>query len=294
MSADTQINAQWVPQGNSAFPPQQLVGLAASSQPGRGQYVTIAPATGFASLNDGTTPNQIAGGVAYPTVFSGTSAVAGAALLDCWIGYGNGNAASTINGDGFTVADQMTPFWIADENTPGRLSNYSGSNRSLGGFVCGVDTFGYPVTVSGPVPWAIARGLLIANDYTFASFAITDAAASTTTAERVIPWNAAHGLITGVEFSGAAIAADNTDYVTVTFKRYTSADNYAAGTTVATYDSRAANQGAITAIVPAECALSAVAHALDSLEDSVYTITVAKGGAGKSLIGAFRVKGKVQ
>ena len=101
------------------------------------------------------------------------------------------------------------------------------------------------------------------------------------------------GTITGVEFDGAAVAADNTDYDVITISRRDAADAYASATTIATYDTRAAGQGAISAFVPAAFALSAVAGVLNVLETTRYTITVAKNGAGKVLSGAFTINGQV-
>jgi hypothetical protein len=290
-----EVNASWSPKGrDTAFVPQELRGLAASSQVGRGQFATISPSTGFASLNDGTRPNEIPAGVAYPAVVSGVSSIGGAAQTAFWVGYGGGMPASTETNDGFLVTDIAVPFYIAGESTPGKLSSFDGDSRSIGGLVMGLDERGDPILICGPIAWLLARMAAAANAMDFAWFQRDESAASDTLAEFTIPSQKLHGLITAVQFTGAAIAADNTDYITVTIAKRVLADAYAAATTIATYDSRAANNGAVSAFTPANFTLSVVAGALNALETDVYTIVVAKGGAGKVIDGSFRVIGKVQ
>lgn len=294
MTATAAQTNGWCHVASASSPLQvaRLLPLQASSQVGRGQFATF-DANGRAALNDGTVPGLVSAGVAYPVTLSDQSSIAGQASATFWWGTGVGCPASAESGDGFTAADMGVPFWIADENTPGKLSNFGGDNRSLGGLVFGVDNAGDPFVWSGPLAQLVARAALAVSAFPLGSFQITDAAASTTTAERAIDTAALHGTITAVEFIGAAVAADVTDYATITIKRYTSADAYAAGVTVATYDTRAANQGAITAFTPAAFALSGTAANLQKLEGDVFTITVEKGGSGKSLIGAVRITGKV-
>lgn len=265
--------------------------LAASAQVGRGQFCSF-DSSGNASLNDGATPHLVSAGVALPAVKSDVSTIAAAASTFFGWSFCQGAPASTTSNDGFTAADIGTPFFIADENTPGKLSNSGSNNRSLGGLVFGVDPTGNPVLFTGPIAHLIARATLITNACPLASYQISDASAATATAERAITTTKFHGLVTGVEFVGAAVAADNTDYVTITIKKYVASDSYATGVTVATYDSRAANQGAISAFTPAAFALSATAANLAKLETDRYTLTVAKGGSGKTLTGSILVNGK--
>ncbi len=264
--------------------------LAASAQAGRGQFLTADPATGRASLNDGTVPNQVGVGIAYPSVLSDTSTTAGAAKVRVWQGEARGIASSTIAADSFADTDLGIPFFIADEAVPGKKSNHSGSNRSLGGLVLGLFD-GAPVLFSGLVAWLIARATLIADNKVGAWLHVADAAASTAIAEQAIEREKLHGVVTSVQFTGAAIAADNTDYITVTVAKRDGAGG--AATTIATYDSRAANQGAITAFVPAAFALSAVAGALNVLETDIITVTTVKGGSGKVITGSIRVLQRV-
>lgn len=293
MTAVASNSNGWAPiaSSSSPIPISALVPLQASKQVGRGQFMTY-DSSGNAALNDGATPNLISAGVAYPEIFSDQSTVAGAAKTMAYWGFGSGPAASTIASDSFSASDIGTPFYIVDENTPGKLSNYSGSNRSLGGLVFGLDKGSNPIVWSGPVAQLVARATLITNSCPFAWYTIADGSAGATTAERAIPTTKFHGLVTSVEFVGAAVAADNSDYVTITIKKYVLADDYASGLTVATYDSRAANQGAIAAFTPAAFALSGTAAYLNKLETDRYTITVAKGGSGKVLTGEILVNGK--
>lgn len=292
MTATAQLNGAWTPvSDHNAIPGWIARPLAANAQVGKGQLVTVDPATGYASLNDGTVPSQIAGGVgdfAELSDFSSTAGAAAARLTERWF---YGLAASTLSNDGFTDADFGVPFFIKDENTLGKLSNSGGSNRSLGGLVFGLAVDGTPVAWCGPIASLLARGQLIANAVNGGAYQIADAAASTTTAETAMARQKFHGVITAVEYVGGAIAADNTDYVTITISKRDGAGGGA--TVVATYDSRAANQGAATAFVPKAFSLSAVAGALNLLETDVLTVTVAKGGAGKAVVGSIRVVQKV-
>jgi len=292
MTATAQLNGAWTPvSDHNAIPGWIARPLAANAQVGKGQLVTVDPATGYASLNDGTVPSQIAGGVgdfAELSDFSSTAGAAAARLTERWF---YGLAASTLSNDGFTDADFGVPFFIKDENTLGKLSNSGGSNRSLGGLVFGLAVDGTPVAWCGPIASLLARGQLIANAVNGGAYQIADAAASTTTAETAMARQKFHGVVTAVEYVGGAIAADNTDYVTITISKRDGAGGGA--TVVATYDSRAANQGAATAFVPKAFSLSAVAGALNLLETDVLTVTVAKGGAGKAVVGSIRVVQKV-
>ena len=292
MTATAQLNGAWTPiSDHNAIPGWVARPLAASAQVGKGQLVTVDPTTGYASLNDGTVPSQIAAGVGDFAELSDTSSTAGAAAVRLTERWFYGLAASTLSNDGFTDADFGVPFYIANENTLGKLSNYSGSNRSLGGLVFGLAVDSTPIAWCGPVASLLARAQLLANSVNAATYDIADAAANATIAERAIERQKVHGVVTSVEYVGAAIAADPTDYVTVTVSKRDGAGGGAV--VIATYDSRAANQGAATSFVPKSFALSAVAGALNLLETDIITITVAKGGAGKTITGNVRVVQKV-
>lgn len=259
--------------------------LAASAQVGKGQFVTVAPATGYASLADGTVPLQISGGIGDYAELSDTSTTAGVAMARLSDRMSYGLPASTSSNDGFTDADFGVPFYMKDENTPGKLSNLSGSNRSLGGLVFGLNieegASPTPILWTGPVAHLVARATLITNAMIAGWYPHpVDAMASTTTAEKTMFRAQVHGVITGVRITTmGTLVADNTDYVTINVYK---ADG-AGGThvLVASYDSRAANQGALAAGVPKAFALSAVAGAINLLETDILTYEVLKTGAGK-------------
>ncbi len=291
MSKTPSSTSPWAREGNTTqLPPGGTLPLAANEKGGQGQLLAFN-ASGYVFLIDGTIPGVVAAGVGWPGKISESSPVDKTAYISVWTGFGAHTPVSTESGDDFTAADQCVPAWGADENTLGKKSNLSGTNRPLMGIVFGVNDDNKPRSWIGPVAQAIARALLICNAYPLASFGISDAAASTATAERNIRRPKAHGTVTDITFTGAAIAADNTDYITVTIAKRDGAGG--AAVTLGTYDSRAANQGAITAFVPASFALSAVAGALFLLETDVVTITIVKGGSGKVLTGEFLVNGKV-
>lgn len=79
--------------------------------------------------------------------------------------------------------------------------------------------------------------------------------------------------------SNAILAADNTDYVTATVKYRDSTGGNAV--TVAVYDSRAANNGALVAYAPTTLTLTDAN--IICAADGCFTLTVAKGGSGKVL-----------
>jgi hypothetical protein len=259
--------------------------LAASAQVGKGQFVSVSPSTGYASLADGTVPNQISGGIGDFAEQSDTSTVAGVAAARLTDRMVSGIPSSAISNDGFTDADFGVPFYFADENTPGKLSNSGGSNRSLGGLVFGLDLnnggAATPIIWTGPVAHLLARATLVTNALIGAWISHpVDAMASTTTADKTMFRAQVHGVITGVRIATlGTLAADNTDYVTINVYKADGAGG--ARVLVATYDSRAANQGALAAGVPKAFALSAVSGALNILETDICTYEVAKAGAGK-------------
>lgn len=290
----TQTNG-WaqITSSSSAIPPSRVSPLAANAQAGRGQFCSY-DSSGNAALNDGATPNLVSAGVAFPEFLSDTASNAGAARTGFWWGFGCQVPASTTANDSFSAGDMGVPFFIKDENTPGKLSNSGGSNRSLGGLVFGVDQTGAPIFWSGPVAHLVARAALVTASKLLGYYAHpVDGSAGATTAEKTIFREPLHGLITKVRFTSlGTLAADNTDYVGINVYK---ADG-AGGThvLVASYDSRAANQGAIAAGVPKEFALSAVSGALNLLETDILSYEVTKAGSGKAIpVGVLEVIGKV-
>lgn len=269
------------------LPAGDTLPLQASAQAGQGQAVFFN-ASGDVALNDGITPGLVCAGTCTEKL-SATSSVAAGASLMVHQGFGSGMPASTIANDAFTKADFCAVAFDAGNGVPGKLSNYSGS-RSILGVVFGVDERGYPRLWAGPAASAVARALLVADRFSLASTEIADAAASTAISEKAIRRPKVKGTVTSIEFTGAAIAADNTDYITVTVAKRDGAGGGAV--TLGTYDSRAANNGAVTAFVPALFTLSVVAGALYLLETDIVTITTVKGGSGKVITGPVTVHGK--
>ncbi len=264
--------------------------LAANAQVGEGQFVTLDPETGNSALNDGAMPGQVSVGVGDRDKLSATSPNAGSAfcrLTQRWIGC---VAQSDEAGDSFDgYADMAKAFYIADENTIGKLSNQGGSNRSLGGVYLGLGTDGYPKAWAGPVAWLLARGALIADAFPGAEDFLEDAAAGDDTAERVMSRAAVHGIVTGIEFIGAAVAESASDNAVITVSKRDGAGGGAVELGTYSTDLAPTGQGAITAFVPAAFALSAAAGALELLETDIITISVVKAGNGQALSGRVRV-----
>lgn len=291
MTATASYTNGWTPvQPGTQLPSGNTVSLAASAQAGHGQALYY-DASGNVALNDGTAPGLISAGIAEPGKLSVLSAIAGASATMVHMGLGCGQPASTIANDSFTAADVCTVAFDAGNGVPGKLSNYSGSNRSIMGLVFGLDDAGNPRVWSGPVASLCARALLAANQTRLASTEIADAAASTAISEKTIDHAQLHGLVTSIVFNGAAIAADNTDYITVTVSKRDGAGG--AAVVLGTLDTRAANNGAVTAFVDKPFTLSVVAGALYLLETDIVTITTVKGGSGKVITGPVIVNGKV-
>jgi hypothetical protein len=127
-----------------------------------------------------------------------------------------------------------------------------------------------------------------ATGYISTFYPVVDAAASTAITERVIyAVSADHaGLAKEIKLVGAVIAADNTDYITLTVAVRRAAD-YTTAVTLGTYDSRAANQGALVAFTPKSFSLTVANLALTA--GDVITFTEAKGGSGKSVSGGVLI-----
>lgn len=267
--------------------------LAASAQVGKGQFVTVSPSTGYASLNDGTVPLQIAAGNGDVAELSDTSATAGAAAarMSERFFYGLSMGTST---DGFTDADFGVPFWIKNENTLGKLSNSGGSNRSLGGLVFGLAADGSPIAWSGPIAHLIGRATLVTQAKVGGWYQHpVDGSAGAATSETSMVRERLHGVVTAIYFDTyGTVAADASDGATINVYK---ADG-AGGTHVlmGSYNTLTGQQGAIAAGVPASFSLSAVAGALNVLETDVFSYEVTKSASGKIVpVGTLRVVQKV-
>lgn len=282
---------QIVGDGHDTIPSTFFRKLAANQQVGRGQWITVSPTTGYASLNDGTSPGQISGGYGSFVELTGVSATAGLAWVQCGQQWAQRTSVSTIANDSFTDADFGVPFWIKDENTVGKLSNYSGSNRSLGGLVYGIEKLsGTPIVWGGPVAWQLARSALMCNAYT-RSYSIADGAtAAATISEAPFPNFRQHGVITGIRFVGAAATASDSLYATITVAKRDGAGG--AAVTLGTLVTNLAT-GNIVAFTPKAFTLTATAADLQILETDVITITEAKASTGTALNGLVEVTLKV-
>ncbi len=281
----------WKNEGaQTQLPPGGVVPMQASQQAGVGQALYF-DGSGNCALNDGATPGLVAAGIVFEPKITALSTNAGAALASLWTGYGSGIPASTIAGDPFLATDYGVIAYDTGNGVPGKLSNYSGSNRSIMGIAFGLADDGTPRLWCGTAAQIAARSLLITAAAPLAAHGIADAAASTAVAERIVSFRPKmKGTITGATFTGAALIVGDTDYVTVSIAKRDGAGGGAV--VLATYDSRAAGNGAVTAFVPKAMTLSVVAGALYLLETDVVTITTVKGGAGQVLTGEFLLTGK--
>ena len=225
MSTTPQINGAWNTVGNES---QLQTGFqlppAAGARIGRGQLCTASPSTGFVGLADAAAPNQIGCGHGYPGAVTAAPGAAGSGTVLLWQGESRDAPGSTIAGDSFAATDIGVPYYAADENTPGKLSNYAGSNRSLHGIVLGLWR-GMPALWSGVVAWLVARCVTMANNasagavaYPADSGATVDiGSTSAATAALIIPRTKLHGALTSVEIiPSAALSATSGNDRTIT------------------------------------------------------------------------------
>lgn len=271
MTATVQNNGAWTPISEVVLPIGIARALAANAQIGRGQFGTVAPATGYSALNDGTVPNQLGAGMGWPNELSDTSTVAAAAAAQFREGWSYGNVASTIASDGFTDADFGVVFWIKDENTPGKLSNSSGSNRSMGGLAFGLAFDGTPVIWTGAVAALMARCVHSSTNESAGTIAYAqDATASTTQGTAadplIIPRKKLHGTITSIEIIPSAdLALALTNYRVITLYKINTLTNVV-GPTVGTFSTLTQNLAKRT---PTQFTLSSTATDLDMLETDI-------------------------
>lgn len=276
--------------GSNPIPWADTLALAASVAPFRNWLLGVVPTTGYTVAQAAGVTDLVCAGFADRDEPSSSSA--GRSFMLARQQVVSGFLNSEESNDALLLTDYAAPFWIVDNQTVGRLSNFGGVNRSLGGLAFGIDPDNdTPIIFPGPIGWTLARASLLADAAILASVPVVDAAASDAISERSIPTEKLHGKISAIQLVGAAIAADNTDYITVTISKRDGAGG--AAVVLGTYDSRAANQGALTAFTPKAFSLSVVAGALNLLETDVVTITTVKGGAGKLISGFVRVIGKV-
>lgn len=283
-----------VPGSSSPIPPTVRLQLStlAPGQVGRGQNCSV-DVNGNAILNDGTVPNLMPAGFAYPEYISDQATATGAAATDFWQGWGSGNPASTTTAnDGFLASDWGTPFFFANENTPGKLSNFGGNNRSIGGLVFGLDNFGNPRQWSGAIAGLIARSTLITNTKDRSWWNLADATAAATAAETAMNQEKLHGLVTGIEFIPSTNTnADPANYGTITISKRNGAGG--AATVIGTLSTQSTANGTAAQFTTMQFTLSTAAGALNILETDVLTIQETKNGTGAVLNGTVRVLEKV-
>lgn len=265
------------------------VGMAANEDPIQHDVIALN-ASGYGISADATSVGLRIAGI-YEGSRSNVSTVAGQNRIHVSNGFGGRFPMSATAP--FTANDRVVPAYLSARREVGKNSSASGVGLPLVGLMLGLDSDGLPITWIGDLAQAIARSLVFASASRFGGYEIVDAAASTTIAERTIGRVTTHGVVDTVAYTGAAFAADNTDYATGTLAKRGAADAYAAATTIATFDSRAASQGAAAAFTPYAWALSGTAANLRLIPGDVLTLVTTKGGAGKSLIGWIDVGGKV-
>lgn len=305
MTATVRINGDVAPFGDAhdLLPTTILRPLAASEQIGKGQFGTIDPSTGYARLNDGTVPNEIAAGVGVFAETSNTNATAGNAIAMFGQQAFKHVAISAIANDSFTDADFWTPFYIADENTIGKLASYSTSNRSLGGMFMGIDKLtGLAIVWVGPIAWSVARAAcLAAGHMTGILFKGIDTAAGTDTfpaqggatmAEAIIPRTRQHGRVVAVDFvsEGTTLAASGaTDYGQLNIQKRDGAGGGAV--VIATATSKTV---AFTQWTAHDFTLVTTAGYCDLLPTDILTLTRTHGSSGAVIpAGYVRVTEKV-
>lgn len=282
-----QNNAAVQPMGERTGIPDQLnFPLAASAQVGKLQFVTVDPDTGNASLPDDATPNQISGGFGFPSEVSDVSTTAAQAVVRTtqrWVAHA---APSTVSNDGFTAADVAKPFYIADGNTPGKLSHNGTKNRSLGGLVIGLKEVGQTAVRlwAGPIAWLLARCALLADNsdagvvaYPADATAATDiGSTSVATSSLVIPRDPTHGRITSIKIiPSATLAATSGNDRTITVWKIDTlgvATPVSVGTFVTT--------AGLTAQVASSFTLTATSADLNLLETDMLTYSTVHASAG--------------
>lgn len=267
------------------------IGMAANEVPSEDDIIGLN-AAGYGIVLDGSDVGARVLGV-HNEARSTANAANGANVVRLLNGYGAAMPMSADAGDSFLSTDYLLPAYVSAAKELGKLGTDAGIARPVAGLYLYTDRGGKPVFWIGDVAQLVARGLLIADAFTFASYPIADAAANSTLAERVIARVTKPGVVTGVAYAGAALAASNTDYGTVVIAKRSALDSYAAATTIATYDTRAANQGAAAAFTPAAFGLSATAAALRVVPGDVITIVETKASSGQQFAGVIDVLGKV-
>jgi hypothetical protein len=290
-----EINASVVPQETEGSVPGGLTFPAAlSAQAGKLQYVTLDPTTGRASAAADNVPHQIAAGYVYPDEATTTDASnADNAVFRTSQRPALHLSPSTGASDSFAATDVGTAWWIADTETPGKLSHTGTTfastlkNRTLGGLVLGLVAKGRTAIRhwGGPIAQAIARGVLMADNASAGSVAypvdsgatVDVGSTSAATSAILMPRTKTHGLITSIEIipSAALSATSGNDRTITIWKIDTLGVN--AAVSVGTFTTTTA----LVAQTVATFTLSTVAGALHMLETDIlgYSTVHASSGA---------------
>lgn len=263
------------------------VAMAANQDPVQHDVIALN-ASGYGIVADATSVGLRVAGI-YEDSRSNVSTIDGQNVVRVSNGYGGRYPMSTVAP--FTTNDRIAPAYLTARRTIGKNPSASGVALPLVGVVIGLDNDGTPITWIGDTAQAFARAHLLVKAFPLAIHNIADAAASTAVAERVVSFRPKiKGTVTDVTYTGSALVIGDTDYVTVSIAKRDGAGGGAV--VLATYDSRAAGNGAATAFVPKALTISVVAGALSLIDTDVVTITTVKGGAGQVLTGEFLVNGK--
>ncbi len=288
------VGTQWAPMGIPGGPQNPAgaeVGMAANEAPSEHDIILLN-ASGYGVVGDGSQINLRSAGLMSPDKRSAASTSNGGNVVRVWDGFGERMPQKSA--DPFALNDVCVPGYISAAKEIAKSASASGLGRSIAGLVLSLARNGTDViTWLGPIGQLLARASLLADYFRFAGYEIQDAAATTTIAERVIGIVKTPGVVTAVSLTGAVVAADNSDYATGTIAKRGAADAYAAATTIATMDTRAAGTGAITAFTPYAWALSGTAANLRLIPGDIITLVTTKANSGKTLTGSIDVYGKV-
>jgi hypothetical protein len=282
--------------GDAAILSVLQVPQPASSQIGENQIATIDPSTGYVALNDGATPNQIGAGFGHLAKLS-PSEPAGNSVAHLWQGQIRNLEPSTIAGDAFAATDVGKTWWGKDENTIGKLSNYGGSNRSMGGVFLGMFNR-LPEVLGGVVGWLLGRASHMADNEAGGLVAYAADATATTdqgsaTDPILIPRKKTHGRISSIEIIPSAdlAATGGTDKRVITIYKIDTLTNTVSAV-VGTFTT--ATQ-ALAKRVPTQFSLTATSALLDLLETDVLGYASLSSASGATVPQSIiRVNMKVQ
>lgn len=208
-----------------------------------------------------------------------------------------GFVSSTGSNDALLAADIAKPAWAVDNQTVGKKSNLTGTNRSLLGLFLGLAPTNAASTTAivyhGPIGYTLGRAAHLANAASGGSFVkAVDAGAKTDIAETLIPRPALHGKIESIVYTPADTLAKTTGgaYKKLVVQKRDGAGG--AATTVGTLDTSVAG---IVAWTSQNLVLSVTAADLDLLETDVLTYSESNDGSTGAVIpaGSFQVNLRV-